>query len=209
MNEDTESNEFKLLTFNILAPCYYKIAPNKVFESQFQDSYLKRNEDICNQLLKSDADVICLQEFWIQSKEITSLYYSKLSEKYDIKLLQRTSHWRSREDGLAMLINRKRVVIQDSKDILFHDCGDRVAQLLLLAIQPSTNLSLSSESPTITKPYQQFICVNTHLLFPHNSYSTTIRKREISKILDFIESYRQRELCETICGRSDVSCFCV
>ena len=53
-------------------------------------------------------------------------------------------------------------------------------------------------------PYQQLLCVNTHLLFPHNEYSTRIRLREVTKILGFIESYRQVNLCTTICGRSDV-----
>ena len=53
-------------------------------------------------------------------------------------------------------------------------------------------------------PYQQLLCVNTHLLFPHNEYSSKIRLREVTKILGFIESYRQVNLCTTICGRSDV-----
>lgn len=51
---------------------------------------------------------------------------------------------------------------------------------------------------------QQFILCNTHLLFPHNEYSTKIRLREAAKILGFVESYRQRQLCTSICGRSDV-----
>lgn len=88
-------------------------------------------------------------------------------------------------------------LILSNRAILFHDCGDRIAQLLLLALRPP----IGSEN----LPSQQFICVNTHLLFPHNEYSTKIRLRELAKILGFVESYRMRELCSTICGRSDVS----
>jgi Ca2+-binding EF-hand superfamily protein len=90
--------------------------------------------------------------------------------------------------------NGDRLVVQDTKDILFHDCGDRVAQMLLLAIRSDDNSDL----------YQQFMLVNTHLLFPHNQYSTKIRLREMTKIMGFTETYRQRELCTTVCGRSDV-----
>ena len=86
------------------------------------------------------------------------------------------------------------MTIQDYRNILFHDCGDRVAQMLLL--------SLDVEGKNI--PSQQFILVNTHLLFPHNEQSTKIRLREITKLLGFVESYKQRELCDSLCGRTDV-----
>lgn len=198
IHEDIKSVELKIVTFNILAPCYNKLS-TAIYESNFKDMYLKRNEGICNQLMNSDADIVCLQEFWTQNNDIRQLYHDKLcssedTEKgYVMKELRRTSHWRSRDDGLAVFINKKRLVVQDYKNILFHDCGDRVAQLLLLALKTDNN-----------GPLQQFLVVNTHLLFPHNLYSTNIRVREMSKILDFVESYRQRELCRSICGRSDV-----
>ena len=106
---------------------------------------------------------------------------------------RRTSHWRERDDGLAVFCRSSRVTIQDYRNILFHDCGDRVAQMLLLSIDDALNA-----------PSQQFILVNTHLLFPHNEQSTKIRLREITKLLGFVESYKQRELCDSICGRADV-----
>ena len=82
--------------------------------------------------------------------------------------------------------------------VLFHDCGDRVAQMLLLALTPPATTGVEN------LPTQQFLLVNTHLLFPHNEQSTKIRLREITKLLGFVESYRQRELCSSLCGRSDV-----
>ena len=65
-------------------------------------------------------------------------------------------------------------------------------------------LLLSINAPHCNAPSQQFILVNTHLLFPHNEQSTKIRLREITKLLGFVESYKQRELCDSICGRADV-----
>ena len=86
-------------------------------------------------------------------------------------------------------------MLQDTRRILFHDCGDRVAQLLLLAITGSKNSDI---------PPQQVLLVNTHLLFPHNEFSSKIRMREMTKILGFVESYRQVEMCSDVCGRADV-----
>ena len=87
--------------------------------------------------------------------------------------------------------------------------------MLLLAIRPEAvaaaigNNSISSGVEGAQQlphyPAQRFLCVNTHLLFPHNEYSTKIRLREITKILGYVEAYKQKELCTTICGRADVS----
>ena len=193
----------KITSFNILAPCYYKVSNNDdgstIMEAEDKNKYMQRNNIICDTLLATNSDVICLQEFWCASEDIKQLYREKFSS-YTLKELPRTSHWRSREDGLAVLVKESKVILQDYRNILFHDCGDRIAQLLLLAIKPVD--SLGNLLPNI--PHQQLICVNTHLLFPHNEYSTKIRLREVTKILGFIESYRQINLCTTICGRSDV-----
>ena len=107
-----------------------------------------------------------------------------------------------REDGLAFLVKKGRLIIQDYKEIMFHDCGDRVAQLLLIALDPRADSNTlphelhndenginyfgkAEGSGRTNLPYQQFICVNTHLLFPHNDHSTNIRLREITKILGY------------------------
>jgi Endonuclease/Exonuclease/phosphatase family len=204
----TDETSFKVVSFNILAPCYNKVKGEvnpeggAVMEAEFKDKYMERNQAICNQLIQSNADIICLQEYWSGSEELRDLYKSTLcgpkGAGYTFTEQRRTSHWRIRDDGLACFVKDERIVIQDTRAILFHDCGDRVAQMLLLALRPPV------DAPSDT-PAQQFICVNTHLLFPHNEYSTKIRLRELAKILGFVESYRMRELCSTICGRSDVS----
>lgn len=220
--------EFKVVSMNILAPCYRKISEptNEIegedrvfFEKEEPERYLTRNGQIIDQLVASNADVICVQEFWNNNEELQNLYVEKLCDDmdYTMKTLPRTSHWRKRDDGLAVFVKEERVFIQDYRDILFHDCGDRVAQMLLLAIRPEVDWDFDDdedgfdgfddeegEEEDDDMPLQQFICVNTHLLFPHNEYSSKIRMREATKILGFVESYRQRELCRSICSRSSV-----
>lgn len=220
-NNEVNPLLIKLVSFNVLAPCYNRIHNNSELESTFKDKYLARNSQICEHLLATQADIICLQEYWTDSDDLKDLYKSKLSNTYEIYDLPRTSHWHHRDDGLAVLVKRDRLLVQDYKEILFHDCGDRVAQLVLLGLKlpgptqshevvmpgPIENTDCDGMDATmLTAPsYGHFLCVNTHLLFPHNKYSTKIRVREASKLLDFLESYRQRELCDSICGRSDVS----
>ena len=165
----------KLVSFNVLAPCYKKVKvtddSHVLMESDFEDSYLDRNRMICEELVKTDADVICLQEYWSESPKLRKLYWETLcgpcGAGYKMRELRRTSHWRTRQDGLAVFIKESRVALQDARDILFHDCGDRVAQMLLLAMKPP-------EGAPPTFPAQQFICVNTHLLFPHNGKACAI-----------------------------------
>jgi mRNA deadenylase 3'-5' endonuclease subunit Ccr4 len=193
--------DLKLVSLNILAPCYHKkVDADKnvtYMESEKEEEWYQRNTELCRNLINTNADIVCIQEFWLANDKLKELYYNEFRKNgYSALELIRTSHWRTRPDGLVVMVkgNGDRLVVQDTKDILFHDCGDRVAQMLLLAIRSDDNSDL----------YQQFMLVNTHLLFPHNQYSTKIRLREMTKIMGFTETYRQRELCTTVCGRSDV-----
>lgn len=200
ISEDKAEINFKLVTFNVLAPCYHKInvinstthSSVREFESLHSDSYLPRYHAICSQLREANADIIFLQEFWFASRILKKLIMDELCnnsiDTYELLELRRTSHWRERDDGLAVLTRSKRIIVEDIQDILFHDCGDRVAQLLQVSIPPQKSLS------NVTLIAQQFLCVNVHLLFPHNKYSTKIRLREMTKVLGYVDSYRQREL---------------
>jgi len=232
--QSDDSTSLKIVTMNILAPCYNKVGSpcnRYALESEDENMYMERHRIICDKLLKSEADIICLQEFWSGSAALRNLYINELCQpetdwyksefdapdiddgssspplicfqhhvkgtKYTMRELRRTSHWRTRDDSIVTFVKNSKLVIQDAKNILFHDCGDRVALLLLIGLLPQNHTDH-------LQPLQQFLCVNTHLLFPHNEYSTKIRMREITKILGFIEAYKQRDLCTTVCGRSDV-----
>ena len=209
--------QLKLVTFNILAPCYNKIQSadsnvkneingTAIFEASFRDVYYKRNLAIIDKLKNSKADIICLQEFWFGDDGIRNLYINSLKlEGYVCSEVRRTSRWRSRDDGLATFVKDDRIVVQDVQNIYFHDCGDRVAQLLLLALKPSAVTYTVGFDAIADIPHQQFLCVNTHLLFPHNEYSTKVRLREVTKLLGFVEAYRQKQLCtQELCRRGDI-----
>jgi mRNA deadenylase 3'-5' endonuclease subunit Ccr4 len=79
-SSSSSSLELKLISFNILAPCYNKPFIDNIYESHRKEVYIKRNHDICNLLLQSDADIICLQEFWTDNNDIRSLYQNRLGK---------------------------------------------------------------------------------------------------------------------------------
>jgi mRNA deadenylase 3'-5' endonuclease subunit Ccr4 len=171
---------FSLLSFNVLAPCYNKLslqdpltgARTVKHESDLEEVFLARNSQICSALLALAPDIICLQEFWHSNPKLVHLYESQMGDLYEIRYLRRS---RQRKDGLAVLVKRAVFKIEDEQDIMFQDCGDRVALLLLLSLQSSK---------------EACIVVNTHLLYPYNANSTKISIREMAKVLGFLQLYQ-------------------
>ena len=77
--------QLKLITFNVLAPCYkreLKVDGTKevVFESSDEQSFLKRKSDIIDTILSLDADIINLQEYWFGSDEVQKMFREKFNE---------------------------------------------------------------------------------------------------------------------------------
>eukprot|EP00850_Spirogloea_muscicola_P015156 SM000114S24119 [mRNA] locus=s114:59280:66958:- [translate_table: standard] len=165
-------------TFNILAPIYKRIDNQGLRESQLKDIWLARNEQILSMLLGKASSMICLQEFWLGSKELVSLYQEKLGQAgYSTYTLARTNN---RGDGLITAIDTSKLSVVDYKELLFHDCGDRVAQLLRV----KSKLAGADGGPL------EMLLLNTHLLFPHNANSCLIRLRQAYKILEYVENYK-------------------
>ncbi|GJP46707.1 hypothetical protein CLOM_g5959 [Closterium sp. NIES-68] len=160
-------------TFNILAPIYKRLAGEAVRESAFREEWVARNERILAALRAVDSTVVCLQEFWFNA-DLERMYHDALEEHgYQLFKLPRTN---ARGDGLVTAVRGGQgVSVADYEPILFNDCGDRVAQLLRLRVRGG-----------------EMLLVNTHLLFPHNANSSLIRLREVYKVLEYLEQYRQR-----------------
>ncbi|KAJ7514398.1 hypothetical protein O6H91_23G042600 [Diphasiastrum complanatum] len=170
-------------TFNILAPIYKRVNGEDCRESQFREFWLSRNERILEMLLSKNSSIICLQEFWLGNEELVTLYEQSLgSAGYEMFQLARTNN---RGDGLFTAIKKDELLVLDHRELLFHDCGDRVAQILRLqSVVPKDKVDQRACS------LQELILVNTHLLFPHNSNYSLARLRQVHKILRFLEEYK-------------------
>ncbi|RDX89073.1 putative calcium-binding protein [Mucuna pruriens] len=172
-------------TFNILAPIYKRIDPKNqgLRESDFRSFWLARNKRILDCLLSESSSIMCLQEFWVENEEFVHMYEERLGDAgYHLFKLGRTNN---RGDGLLTAIRKECLRVMNYRELLFKDCGDRVAQLL--HVQSVTPFVQSQRGIP-----QEFLIVNTHLLFPHDSSLCVVRLNQVYQILQYVELY-QRE----------------
>ncbi|CAI5530095.1 unnamed protein product, partial [Closterium sp. Naga37s-1] len=84
--------------------------------------------------------------------------------------------------------------VVDYQQLLFHDCGDRVAQIVRLRSKgrlggrPGREGSEGAEGEE-----EDVLVVNTHLLFPHDANSNIIRLCQVYKLLERVEQCRTEQ----------------
>ncbi|KAL0490455.1 hypothetical protein AKO1_009551 [Acrasis kona] len=194
----TSTDVFKVVTFNILAPCYFRSlksitsgvnfhdAKTHELESGNPEMYRKRFDLMIN-MIKTDekptdhnnlfsADVFCLQEFWF-TDEIVHIFENGLmkgNNAYDHSFYMRRPF--PKKDGLACFVrSSEKLKVISHKGIDFRDVGERVAQLLHIQIKDGE---------------QNIIIVNTHLTFPHTKFDENIlRMQQIKSITNAVDEY--------------------
>ncbi|CAJ1970589.1 unnamed protein product [Sphenostylis stenocarpa] len=172
-------------TFNILAPIYKRLnhEDQSCRESDYKACWLARNQRILDWLLYERSSIICLQEFWIGNEELVNLYDKRLGDTGYINFkLGRTNN---RGDGLLIAVQKEYFRVVNYKELHFNDCGDRVAQLLHVALAFPFSQCQNSDVR------HEILIVNTHLLFPHDSTLCLVRLHQVYKILQYIESYQK------------------
>ncbi|XP_061340895.1 uncharacterized calcium-binding protein At1g02270-like isoform X3 [Gastrolobium bilobum] len=183
---DTDPSCVSFTTFNILAPIYKRVDPQNqgLRESDFRSFWLARNERILDCLLSESSSIMCLQEFWVGNEELVHMYEERLGDAgYHLFKLARTNN---RGDGLLTAIHKAHLNVLNYRELLFNDCGDRVAQLLhVQSVAPF----VQNQNGSV---HQEFLIVNTHLLFPHDSSLCIVRLNQVYQILQYVELY-QRE----------------
>ncbi|KAJ6373493.1 hypothetical protein OIU78_029226 [Salix suchowensis] len=175
-------------TFNILAPIYKRLTINNdksqnSRESDYRAYWLVRNQKILDSLLRERSSIICLQEFWVGNEELVNMYEKRLGDAGYINFkLARTNN---RGDGLLIAVRKECFRVICHRELLFNDCGDRVAQLLHVELAGPYSPSRNNDTR------QEILIVNTHLLFPHNSSLALVRLNQVYKILQYVESYQK------------------
>ncbi|EEF47104.1 uncharacterized calcium-binding protein At1g02270 [Ricinus communis] len=172
-------------TFNILAPIYKRLdhQNQSIRESDFRAFWFTRNQRILDWLLYERSSIICLQEFWVGNEELVRMYEERLGDAgYITFQLARTNN---RGDGLLTAVHKDYFTVLNYQELLFNDFGDRVAQLL--HVQSAVPL-LQCQTGDVQ---QEFLIVNTHLLFPHDSSLSIVRLHQVYKILQYVETYQR------------------
>ncbi|KAK4777331.1 hypothetical protein SAY87_017523 [Trapa incisa] len=172
-------------TFNILAPIYKRLNQKdpSCRESDHRAYWLTRNHKILDWLLCERSSIICLQEFWVRNQELVNIYEKRLGDAGYISFkLGRTNN---RGDGLLTAVRKDYFRVLNYRELLFNDCGDRVAQML--------HVQLVAPFPECrgTNMAQEILIVNTHLLFPHDAKLCIVRLQQVYKILQSVESYQK------------------
>lgn len=172
-------------TFNILAPIYKRLDKQNesLRESDFRTFWQARNHRILDWLLYERSSIICLQEFWLGNEELVQMYEDRLGDAgYMIFQLERTNN---RGDGLLTAVRRDCFSVLNYRELRLNDFGDRVAQLL--HVQLASTFSQCQKGDL----EQEFLIVNTHLLFPHDSSLSLVRLHQVYEILQHVESYQK------------------
>ncbi|XP_031380111.1 uncharacterized calcium-binding protein At1g02270 isoform X2 [Punica granatum] len=172
-------------TFNILAPIYKRLNQKdpSCRESDYRAYWLTRNQRILDWLLCERSSIICLQEFWVGNEELVNIYEKRLGDAGYINFkLARTNN---RGDGLLTAVRKDYFRVLNYREVLFNDCGDRVAQMLHVEVVAPFPECRSNDI------HQEILIVNTHLLFPHDASLSIVRLHQVYKILQCVESYQK------------------
>ncbi|KAA0061375.1 putative calcium-binding protein [Cucumis melo var. makuwa] len=93
--------------------------------------------------------------------------------------------FRSDSSGLLTAVHKDYFRVVNYRELLFNDCGDRVAQLLHVELAVPFSHCRNNDIR------QEILIVNTHLLFPHDSSLCLVRLNQVYKILQYVESYQK------------------
>jgi len=175
-------------TFNVLAPCYKRVQQpdgTTAMEASDRATALDRQTRVLDLVTRLNSTCVCLQEFWHADAATAELYATRLRRAgYTFHVTPRTGN---RPDGLLTAVRDDAFEVVETRDILFNDCGDRVATLVHLRPRVAAFRAPADASAS----FGDVLLVNTHLLFPHNSNSTLIRLRESFKILEYLHEYQE------------------
>mmetsp|Transcript_62254 Transcript_62254/g.131599 ORF Transcript_62254/g.131599 Transcript_62254/m.131599 type:complete len:339 (-) Transcript_62254:13-1029(-) len=183
-------SSFSLLSWNVLAPIYFRKGPSRSSpsEAQFPELFYKRHGQILEVLGSVDPGIICLQEHWF-AQQILDLYEDKLCRQlgHAAHLLQRSDIcWAGRsQDGVATFTRDRSWEVVDEHKVEFYHYGlpqDRVALVLILAER-------GDEKENNTESQRRLAVLCTHLTYPHSRHDMVARSKQMSACLAAIERF--------------------
>lgn len=152
-------SSLRVCTFNLLAPCYKRLAPGSgsKYKRESQDAALwQERVDATAQFLQQQVlphvDVLGLQEYWFE-QEFEQRFAQAIGPDFEIRTHRRVG---DKADGVAFVLRKSRFEMLAEKGYPLTKIGSRVALSLLL-------------QDRIAK--QRLLVTVTHLSFPHCDFS--------------------------------------
>ena len=166
------STSLKLMSWNLLAPPYRRFRDGR---RETEASWRARMEEQIGQAAAADADVIGLQEFWVENEAFVASWSEFASSRgYTMHVVPRTD---GKRDGCAMLV---RLPSSDCRfsAYTYKDWGSRILQV--------AELTFNGQPLTL---------MQTHLTFPHASAHDPPMRRQQGRKLAELTRARSEPLC--------------
>jgi exonuclease III len=176
-----------LFTWNILAPCYYKLGTveygRKVkVEAQLRTAWERRLTQQLAVMKELAPDVIALQEVWFKP-DVFARIREALGSAYGMYPIRRTM---GKDDGVALLVKRDTWSVEEARPVEFADAGNRV---MMMAHLQAAGCESSTAAPSV-------IVGTTHFTYPHGSDDTRLRLAQAhaatAELLRFAREVEQR-----------------
>lgn len=193
-NEETDTNEVlglknssNIMHFDNLSKDFIKLTLNSYYfnhrrEEEFHLLWKTRAYETLKFFRKyffNKMDIIALQEFWLDSNNLSMFSNEFKRFNYEEIYYQRTG---DRKDSLALLINKDKFTIKAIQKLQLCNARDRVALIVLLKDKLSN---------------KEFVLVNTHLSFPHDDIESLSQLNQMNIITNtlkiFINNYYNKD----------------
>ena len=153
-----------VLTYNLLAPCYYRCA-GRQRESSDAARFLARWSR-CIAAVRV-ADVMAFQEVWFAEPRCIAIIRAAFPD-HTLHMLRRP---RGKEDGVAVLV-RSSIAVTHRGEFCFQAGGRRVALALALRIGG-----------------RSIVVCTTHLTFPHREFDAAMRLRQAALLVELLDRF--------------------
>jgi len=180
---EAEADGMSVLTYNILAPCYFRAGRSMLREASFEAAWVARHRKIASAVARVGAGIVMLQEFWFDPAFV-AYYEGWLGGAYAFQTLQRTRH---KSDGVATLLDERHYAPISTKPLRFDDSGDRVALLSYVRAVAAADGAADGDGDGDSAP--PLLAVNTHLTYPHGDFDKRMRADQAKKICAGVVEY--------------------
>ena len=170
--------ELSAVTFNMLAPCYKRLAERDLLGRNRREADVDWRERADETLtffegqLLQDFQIVSLQEFWLQDEY--QKQFKRLVSRLGYSLHTLRRHPTRKEDAVATMVQTSVFHVKSYDNIFLCSTSDRVALVLWLEHRETK---------------KNIIVANTHLSFPHSARDMDNQMSQMKFLLQAIDNF--------------------
>lgn len=194
-NKLTKIGQFKLVTFNMLAPCYKRLEDRRQRETDVGwQGRADQSVAFFERELLQNFQLVSLQEYWLN--EEYSKMFKRLATRLGFSVYSLRRHPTRKEDAVAIMVQTSVLQVKGYDNVFLCAESDRVALLVHLVHRETK---------------KNIIVANTHLSFPHTDYDRKKQMRQMEHLLSAMERFstdkcRCPDASKIVMGDFNVEC---